>query len=60
MCQEKYQATAAKQATFLEENLGAAGIALAAAEVAELDAAVPPGAAAGPRYGERQMRDIDG
>ena len=36
----------------LEENLGAAGVALTAADLARLDAALPPGAAAGGRYPE--------
>ena len=34
----------------LEENVGAVGVALSRADLARLDAAVPPGAAAGERY----------
>lgn len=42
----------------LEANAAAAEIALSAAEVAELDAAIPPGAAQGTRYPARQMAAV--
>ncbi|HET7564267.1 MAG TPA: aldo/keto reductase [Gemmatimonadaceae bacterium] len=48
-----------KRRTYLEENVGAASIALSAAEMRELDAALPPGRVAGPRYNERQMSFVD-
>ena len=48
-----------KRRTFLEENLGAAAVALDAAEMSLLDSALPPGAIAGPRYNERLMSYID-
>jgi len=46
-----------KRRTYLEENVAAASLVLTAAEVAQLDAALPP--TAGPRYGERQMAELD-
>jgi aryl-alcohol dehydrogenase-like predicted oxidoreductase len=48
-----------KRRSYLEENLGAATLALGAAEVAQLDAALPPEAVAGPRYNERMMAYVD-
>ena len=48
-----------KRRSFLEENVAAVSIALSAAEVDELDAALPPGSVAGPRYTERQMAMVD-
>ncbi|MGI3902950.1 MAG: aldo/keto reductase [Janthinobacterium lividum] len=48
-----------KRRTYLEENVAAAAIMLSAAEVAELDAALPPGSIAGPRYTENQMAMVD-
>ena len=48
-----------KRRRYLEENLAAAGLQLSAAELARLDSALPPGAASGPRYGERMMAYID-
>jgi aryl-alcohol dehydrogenase-like predicted oxidoreductase len=48
-----------KRRRYLEENVAAADLALGAAEIAELDAALPPGATAGPRYGERMLSLID-
>ncbi len=42
----------------LEENLGAADLVLGADDVARLDAAAPPGAAAGTRYPEGGMRTV--
>jgi aryl-alcohol dehydrogenase-like predicted oxidoreductase len=48
-----------KRRKYLEENLRAAELALTAAERAELDAAAPPGSAAGPRYEEAYLAMID-
>jgi aryl-alcohol dehydrogenase-like predicted oxidoreductase len=48
-----------KRRTYLEENVAAAEIALSAAEVAELDASMPPGRTAGPRYQPAVMETID-
>ena len=48
-----------KRRTYLEEDVGAADLRLSAADVARLDAALPPEAVAGPRYNERMMSYID-
>jgi aryl-alcohol dehydrogenase-like predicted oxidoreductase len=48
-----------KRRSYLEENVGAAAIALSAAEVAALDAALGPGAVAGPRYDAERMQTVD-
>jgi aryl-alcohol dehydrogenase-like predicted oxidoreductase len=48
-----------KRRKYLEENLAAATLVLGPAEVAELDAAAPPGAAAGPRYDPPMQAWID-
>jgi aryl-alcohol dehydrogenase-like predicted oxidoreductase len=48
-----------KRRTYLEENLQAASVSLSADEVQELEAALPPGSVAGPRYTESSMRTID-
>jgi aryl-alcohol dehydrogenase-like predicted oxidoreductase len=48
-----------KRRRFLEENVAAADLRLGAAELAQLDAALPPAATAGPRYGESMMSYID-
>ena len=48
-----------KRRSFLEENVAAVSIALSAQDVGELDAALPPGSVAGPRYTERQMAMVD-
>jgi aryl-alcohol dehydrogenase-like predicted oxidoreductase len=42
----------------LMENIGALAIDLSAADVAEISSAVPPGAAAGLRYPEGQMKSV--
>jgi aryl-alcohol dehydrogenase-like predicted oxidoreductase len=42
----------------LQENLGALDVQLSAAELASIAAAVPTGAAAGPRYPEAQMKGV--
>jgi aryl-alcohol dehydrogenase-like predicted oxidoreductase len=48
-----------KRRKYLEENVAAAELVLTSAETAELDAAVPPGATAGPRYTPQQMAMVD-
>ncbi len=48
-----------KRRGYLEENVATAAITLDEAEVAELDAALPPGSVAGPRYTEGQMAMVD-
>jgi aryl-alcohol dehydrogenase-like predicted oxidoreductase len=48
-----------KRRSYLEENVAAAAIALSPGELAELDAAVPPGSVAGPRYDEERMKTVD-
>src|SRR6218665_876716 len=48
-----------KRRKYLEENVAAAELVFTAAEAAELDAAVPPGATAGPRYTPQQMAMVD-
>ncbi len=48
-----------KRRTYLEENVAAADIRLSADDVAALDAALPPGSIAGPRYTENQMAMVD-
>ena len=48
-----------KRRTYLEENVGAANIALTSDEMTELDAALAPDKVAGPRYGEKAMAQVD-
>jgi aryl-alcohol dehydrogenase-like predicted oxidoreductase len=48
-----------KRRRFLEENVAAADLRLSAADVARLNAALPPEVVAGPRYGESMMSYID-
>jgi aryl-alcohol dehydrogenase-like predicted oxidoreductase len=48
-----------KRRKYLEENAAAAWLALAAAEIEELDRALAPGKVAGPRYNEQLMATID-
>src|SRR5215510_9475201 len=48
-----------KRRSYLEENVGAAALALSTAEIDQLDAALPPGSVAGPRYNEQQMALVD-
>lgn len=43
----------------LDESLGALAVTLSAADRAELERLLPPGAVAGDRYGEHQLRDLD-
>ena len=45
-----------KRVGYLEENLAALAVRLTADDMAALDAAVPPGVAAGARYTEGAMR----
>ena len=44
---------------FLDENAGAAEVALTAEAIARLDEAMPPGAAAGARYPDDMMEQVD-
>jgi len=48
-----------KRRSYLEENLGALAVELTAADLAQLDQAVPPGAAAGMRYPEGSMKAVN-
>src|SRR4051812_39965757 len=48
-----------KRRKYLEENVAAAEIQLSAADVAGLDAALPPEKVAGPRYNEQMMATVD-
>ncbi|HEY9013847.1 MAG TPA: aldo/keto reductase, partial [Gemmatimonadales bacterium] len=48
-----------KRRKYLEENLASADLRLTPKEMAELDAAIPPGKVAGPRYNERMMATVD-
>ena len=47
-----------KRRRYLDENLAAADLALAAGDLAALDEAVPSGAAAGAQYPEAGMRAV--
>ena len=49
----------AKSRKHLEENVGAAALALTAEDLAEIDRIVPPGAAAGTRYPAGQMHRLN-
>jgi len=49
----------AKTRTQLKDSLGALDIDLSAADIAQIETAVPPSAVAGTRYGEQQMRLLD-
>ena len=48
-----------KRRRYLEENVAAAELRLTEREIAALDAALAPERIAGPRYGERQMAQVD-
>jgi aryl-alcohol dehydrogenase-like predicted oxidoreductase len=48
-----------KRRRYLEENVGAAAVALSRDEMAQLDAALAPENVAGPRYNERMMSTVD-
>lgn len=49
----------AKRRRHLEENLGALDLVLTSADLAALDALMPPGVAAGPRYPENMMSSVN-
>ena len=48
-----------KRRRYLEENVAAAEVRLSPAEMAQLDAALPPDKVAGPRYNEQMMATVD-
>src|SRR5216117_3232095 len=48
-----------KRRRYLEENVGAAAVTLSTEEMAALDAALRPENVSGPRYGEKQMAQVD-
>jgi aryl-alcohol dehydrogenase-like predicted oxidoreductase len=48
-----------KRRKYLEENVDAADLSLSAAEIRQLDAALPAEVVAGPRYNDRMMSFID-
>jgi aryl-alcohol dehydrogenase-like predicted oxidoreductase len=48
-----------KRRRYLEENVAAADVRLTRDEMARLDAALAPDKVAGPRYGEKQMAQVD-
>lgn len=48
-----------KKVSRLEENAGAASVHLAPQELSEIDPALPPGAAAGPRSLEAAMKTVN-
>lgn len=48
-----------KRIAYLEDNVGAAAIVLSADEVAQLNAALPPGAASGERYPSEGMKGLN-
>ncbi|TPG54346.1 aldo/keto reductase [Sphingomonas glacialis] len=48
-----------KRRTYLEDNLGAVDVMLDAADLARIDAVLPPGSAVGQRYPEASMATVD-
>jgi aryl-alcohol dehydrogenase-like predicted oxidoreductase len=48
-----------KRRTYLEDNLGAIDVALQAADLARIDAVLPPGAASGTRYPAATMASVN-
>jgi len=48
-----------KKRRYLEENLGAATLKLSAADIKQLDLALPPGVTAGPRYTREMMAAVN-
>lgn len=48
-----------RRRSYLEENVAAADLSLSDSDMATLDAALAPDKIAGPRYGERQMKQVD-
>jgi aryl-alcohol dehydrogenase-like predicted oxidoreductase len=47
-----------KRISYLEENVGALSVRLAPADLARIDEVMPPGAAAGARYPDAQMKTL--
>ena len=47
-----------KRREYLEENAGAAGVTLAADDLARIEEAMPRGSAVGERYTEEQLRAV--
>jgi aryl-alcohol dehydrogenase-like predicted oxidoreductase len=47
-----------KKRKFLEENVGALGVSLTESDIEALEMALPPGAAAGLRYPEFQLKGL--
>jgi hypothetical protein len=45
-----------KQVKYLDDNLGAVNVCLTADDLAQIDAILPAGVAAGPRYSEQEMQ----
>jgi aryl-alcohol dehydrogenase-like predicted oxidoreductase len=48
-----------KRVAYLDDNLGAVNVRLTAAEMAQIDAILPAGAASGERYNAEAMQMID-
>jgi aryl-alcohol dehydrogenase-like predicted oxidoreductase len=48
-----------KRRRYLEENVGSADVSLSADDMAALDAALAPNKVSGPRYGAKQMAQVD-
>jgi aryl-alcohol dehydrogenase-like predicted oxidoreductase len=48
-----------KRRRYLDENVGAASVSLTLEDMSALDAALSPEKVAGPRYGEKQMAQVD-
>ena len=48
-----------KQIKYVDENLGAANVALSSADLREIDAVLPPGSAAGDRYHAQAMAAVN-
>jgi len=48
-----------KRVEYLDDNLGAAGVTLSAADLARIDALLPAGTASGDRYNAQSMKAID-
>ena len=48
-----------KQINYVDENLGAANVALSSADLREIDAVLPPGSAAGDRYHAQAMAAVN-
>jgi aryl-alcohol dehydrogenase-like predicted oxidoreductase len=48
-----------KRVKYLDDNLGASNVRLTSEELAQIDAALPAGAASGERYHAQAMKAID-